>query len=68
MNIGWEEGRGRGKEVIPVKASSGRIKRSIFCGDAASRRALARAMFSGNLPSSGLNCRQAMRMSCENLE
>ena len=56
-----EEGRGRGEEA-PVKASSGRTRRSMFCGDAASRRTLARAMFSGSLPSSGSNCRQAMRM------
>lgn len=51
-----------------MKASSGRISRSMFCGDAASSRALARAMFSGSLPSSGLNCRQAMRMLRENLD
>ena len=35
---------------------------STFCGDAARRRALARVMFSGILPSSGLNCKQAIRM------
>ena len=46
----------------PVKASSGRRSMSTFCGDAARRRALARLMFSGILPSSGLNCKQAIRM------
>ncbi len=53
--------------MIPVKASSGRTSRSISCAHAACRRILARAMFSGSLPSSGLNCRQAMRMLREEL-
>lgn len=52
----------RDEEDVPVKASSGSTSRSMSCGDAACRRASARVMFSGCLPSSGLNCRQAMRM------
>ena len=39
---------------------------STFCGDAVRRRALARVMFSGILPSSGLNCKQAIRMLRKN--
>ena len=54
--------------AIPVNASSGRSRRSMFCGDAACRRVSARAMFSGSLPSSGLNWRQAMRMLREDLD
>ncbi len=34
----------------------------MFCGDAASNRAFARATFSESLSGSGLNCRQAMSM------
>ena len=65
LNVGGEDGRG---QAVPVKASSGRSSKSMFCGDAACMRALARAMFSGSLPSSGLNCRQAMRMLRQNLD
>ena len=53
---------GRVTEAVPVKASSGRTSRSMVCGDAACKRAFARAIFSLSLPSSELNCRQAMRM------
>ena len=59
--------QGRYEEALPVKASSGRTSRSRFCGEAASSRVLARVIFSGSLPSSGLNCRQAMRMLREKM-
>ena len=62
MDIDWEEGRCSGEGVLPVKASSGRTSISMSFGGSACRRALARATFSGSLPSSGLNCRHAMRM------
>lgn len=68
LKIGGQEEQGRVEEAVPVKASSGRTSRSMFRGDATCKRAFARAMFSGSLPSSGLNCRQAMRMLRENLE
>ena len=51
-----------------MKASSGRTRRSIFCGDAASKRELAWATFSGSRPNSGLNCRQAIRILRGKLE
>ena len=44
----------------PVKANSGRIRRSRFSVEAPSRIQSARAMFSFTLPISGANCRQAM--------
>ena len=40
----------------------------MFCGDAASNRAFARATFSESLSSSGLNCRQAIRMLREKMD
>ena len=54
--------------LVPVKASSGRTSRSTSCGDAVCRRASVRAIFCVHLPSSGLNCRRAMRMLCEMLD
>ena len=62
LEAGCEEVQGQGEEVVPVKASSGSTSISMSFGGAACRRVSARAMFSGSLPSSGLNCRHAMRM------
>ena len=56
-----EELQGR-DGTVPVRASSGRIRRSMFVVSAASRRALALAMFSEILPSWGENCRHAIRI------
>ena len=47
---------------LPENASSGRTRRSISCGDAASSNASALSIFSDGLPSSGANWRHATRM------
>ena len=59
---GWSELKEKVRNDLPVKASSGRTRRSRSEGLASERRASAREMLAESCPSSGENWRMAMRM------